>query len=270
MKPLELRLRERPHQRLDMAALTPDRLAGRRTDDVLRVPLWLGNQRLQAGDLFAVSGEVGDHLVIESDSDRLDAIGSGMTRGHILVDGNAGACTGRQMRGGTIHVTGNTGILAGSGMTGGALRIDGHAGDFLGGAAAGERQGMRGGRIHVRGDAGDRAGDHQRRGSILIEGDAGACCGSRMVAGTIVVLGRCGTGTGLGMRRGTLLLTAEPDLPPTFNDNGTRDLGFLALLYRELAQVEGPFPGLHRRGTRVRRWLGDLACDGRGEVLVLP
>ena len=271
MRPLELRLRERPRQRVDMAALTPDRLAGKRTEDVRRVPLWLGNRRVAAGELFAVAGEVGDHIVIQSDSDRLDAIGMGMTRGRILVDGQAGACVGRQMHGGSVHVTGDTGMLAGSGMTGGSLRIDGRAGDFLGGAAAGERRGMRGGRIHVKGDAGDRVGDHQRRGIILIEGDAGGYCGSRMVAGTIVVLGRCGTGTGLGMRRGTLLLTAEPELPPTFNDNGSHDLGFLALLYRELAQDEDPFfSSLHRRGTRVRRWLGDLACGGRGEVLLLP
>lgn len=270
MSALELRLRERPRQRIDMAALTPDRLAGRRTDDVRRVPLWLGNRQIAAGDLFAVSGEVGDHLVIQSDSDRLDAIGHRMTRGQILVDGQAGACLGRQMSGGLLHVTGDAGIFAGSAMAGGTLRIDGCAGDFLGGAMAGERQGMRGGRVHVRGDAGDRVGDHQRRGIILIEGNAGDYCGARMVAGTIAVLGRSGAGVGLAMRRGTLLLTTEPDLPPTFNDSGTHELGFLALLYRELEQGEGPFSLLHRRGSRVRRWLGDLACDGKGEVLLLP
>ena len=270
MSPLELQLRERPRQRIDMAAFTPDRIAGKRLEDVRRIPLWQGKQRMPAGDLFSISGEVGDHIIIQSDSDRLDAIGSGMTHGRILVDGQAGAYLGRQMSGGRIHVTGAAGIFAGHGMSGGTLRIDGRAGDFLGAAIAGERQGMRGGRIHVKGDAGDRVGDHQRRGTILIEGGAGDYCGSRMVAGTIAVLGHIGAGAGLAMHRGTLLLGAAPQLPATFNDNGTHDLDFLGLLYRDLQQSEGPFSRLYERGIRVRRWLGDLACGGKGEILILP
>ena len=270
MSPLRLQLRELPRQRIDMSDFTPDRMAGKRLDDVRRIVVWQGNERLSAGDLFSISGDVGDDIVIQSDSDRVDAIGNGMSRGRILVDGRAGAYAGRRMSGGRIHVTGDAGIFAGSGMSGGTLRIDGRAGDFLGAGIAGERRGMRGGRIHVRGDAGDRVGDHQRRGIILVEGDVGDYCGSRMVAGTIAVLGAVGTGTGLAMHRGTLLLTTDPGLPATFNDNGVHNLDFLGLLYRELQQSEGPFSSLYGRGNRVRRWLGDLACGGKGEVLVLP
>lgn len=268
MNTLTLQLLESRPPRIDVSAFTPAGLAGMSTDEIRRLPIWVGNQRAAAGDLFAVTGEATDDILIRSDSDRLDGIGTGMTRGSIRIEGRAGAYLGRQQRGGTIQVSGDTGPFAGSGMSGGVIRIGGNAGDFLGAAIAGERRGMRGGRIEVLGNTGDRVGDHQRRGQILIAGHAGDYCGSRMVAGTILVLGHTGANTGLAMRRGTLLLTAEPNLPPTFNDNGHQDLSVLTLLTRDLAAAGGPFAELQGRGTRVRRWLGDLGYGGLGEILV--
>lgn len=268
MSALTLRLRECPRQRIDLAGFTPDGLAGKTLAEIQAIPLWVGNQQTAAGNLFAIEGDELDRIVIQSDSDRLDGIGSGMTRGSLTVEGRAGAYLGQGMRGGEIRVSGDAGLFAGSGMSGGVLRIDGSAGDFLGAAIPGERRGMRGGRIEVRGNAGDRVGDHQRRGIILIAGDAGDFCGSRMGAGTILVLGRTGGDVGFAMRRGTLLLTAEPELPPTFNDNGQQDLSVLRLLTRSWRTLDAPFDTLDARGTRVRRWLGDLGNEGRGEVLV--
>lgn len=267
MTPLTLQLREHPAQRVDMSAFTPDRLAGMAPDAIGRIALWQGNRQVEAGDLFRITGEDGADIRIESDSDRLDWIGAGMTQGGICVEGNAGAYLGRAMGGGTIRVSGGAGIFAGSGMSGGSLRIDGNCGDFLGAPIPGERQGMRGGLIEVRGDAGDRAGDRLRRGIILIAGKAGDYCASRMIAGTIACLGGAGVQAGLAMRRGTLLLGSAPALPPSFNDNGLQDLGFLALLTAALRHLDPPFSELHGRGTRVHRWLGDLGYGGRGEVL---
>lgn len=268
MSALTLQLRDTPPTRIDCSAYTPDGLAGRTLDEIRRLPLWVGNRVLETGELFAVDGDDPEEILIRSDSDRLDGIGTGMTRGRIRVEGQAGAYLGRQMRAGSVEVSGDAGIFAGSGMSGGCLRIGGNAGDFLGAAIPGDRRGMRGGRIEVLGSTGDRVGDHQRRGQILIAGDAGAYCGSRLVAGTILVLGRTGANLGFAMRRGTLLLAAEPELPPTFNANGTQDLGFLALLARDLASASGPFAQIADRGSRVRRWLGDLGYGGQGEVLV--
>jgi formylmethanofuran dehydrogenase subunit C len=268
MTSLTLELTAPPTPRIDLAALTPDRLAGRSADAIRRLPLWVGNEEARLGDLFTVTAGDTDDILIRGDSDRLDGIGTGMGHGRIRVEGRAGAYLGRQQRGGTISVSGDTGPFAGSGMTGGSIEIGGNAGDFLGAAIPGERRGMRGGRIQVRGNAGDRVGDHQRRGLILIGGDAGDYCGSRLVAGTVVVLGRTGANLGFAMRRGTLLLTSQPRLPPTFNPNGTQEPGFLALLTRELAGLSGPFAQLQARGIRVHRWLGDLGYGGQGEVLV--
>jgi formylmethanofuran dehydrogenase subunit C len=267
VKPLTFQLRERPAQRLDMSVFTPDRLAGRTAEEIGHIALWQGNRQVPAGDLFRVTGTQSTDIRIQTDSDRLDGIGANMTRGRIRVEGRAGAYLGRAMRGGTIHVSGDAGIFAGTGMSGGSLRIDGNCSDFLGAPTPGERHGMRGGLIEVRGDAGDRVGDRMRRGSILIAGNAGDYSASRMIAGSIAILGRAGAHTGLAMRRGTLLLSLAADLPPTFNDNGIHDLGFLALLLGALRHLDPPFSQLHLRGTRVHRWLGDLGYGGRGEVL---
>jgi formylmethanofuran dehydrogenase subunit C len=265
--PLTLQLRERPAQRVDMSPFTPDRLAGMTPDAIGRIALWQGNRQVPAGDLFRVNGTDCADIRIQSDSDRLDWIGAGMTQGGIRVEGHAGAYLGRAMRGGAIRISGGAGPFAGSGLSGGSLRIDGNCGDFLGAPIPGERQGMRGGLIEVRGDAGDRAGDRLRRGTILIAGKAGDYCASRMIAGTIACLGGAGAQAGLAMRRGTLLLASAPVLPPTFNDNGHQDLGVLALLTAALRHLDPPFCELHGRGTRVHRWLGDLGYGGRGEVL---
>lgn len=268
MSALTFRLRECPRQRIDFSAFTPDRLMETSVAELQATPLWLGNRQVATGDLFSIEGDDCSEIRIQSESDRLDGIGSGMTQGSIQVEGHAGAYLGRGMRGGEIRVSGNAGILAGTGMSGGVIRIDGNAGDFLGAALPGDRRGMRGGRIEVRGSAGDRVGDRQRRGLILIAGDAGDYCGSRMGAGTILVLGRTGAGTGFAMRRGTLLLSHQPQLPPTFNDNGPQELDFIPLLTGSLASLEPPFDTLSGRGRRVRRWLGDLGYGGQGEVLV--
>ncbi|MES9829620.1 MAG: formylmethanofuran dehydrogenase subunit C [Candidatus Thiodiazotropha sp.] len=268
MSALTLKLKHSLSQRLDMSPFTPAHLAGKQVGEVARIPLWLGNRRVDAGELFAIEGEVTDQIVIQSESDRLDGIGAGMSGGKIMIEGKAGAYLGCGMRNGTIQVSGNAGVAAGCAMQGGHLEIAGNAGDFLGGAITGERQGMRGGVIIIKGDAGDRAGDLMRRGTILIGGDCGDYCVSRMVAGTMVVLGQCGAQAGTAMRRGTLILARPPaSMPATFNDSGRHHLNFLTLFTKSLKD-HPPFSDLTEQGNLVQRWLGDLSCGGQGEILV--
>jgi formylmethanofuran dehydrogenase subunit C len=269
MSALTLRLRETPAQRIDMSPFTPKLLAAKSTDEIARIPLWLGNRQVDCGELFAIDGEVAETIVIQSQSDRLDRIGANLDGGTIRVEGNAGAYLGQGMRNGTILVSGDAGLASGCAMRGGMLHIEGNTGDFLGGAVTGERQGMRGGMIQIKGSAGDRVGDLMRRGTILVAGDCGDYCASRMVAGTIAVLGQCGIQTGMAMRRGSLVLTTRPrSMPATFNDNGSHQLSFLTLLSKGLEDYPA-FAELAQRGNRAQRWLGDLSCDGKGEILIL-
>ncbi|MES9970935.1 MAG: formylmethanofuran dehydrogenase subunit C [Candidatus Thiodiazotropha sp.] len=268
MSYLTLKLRERLSQRVDMSPFLPEALAGKQADEIARIPLWLGNRKVDSGELFAIDGKGSEQILIQSECDCLDRIGANMTGGNIRIEGNAGAYLGCGMRSGVIQVSGNLGVGGGCAMSGGTLIIEGNAGDFLGGAITGERQGMRGGTIVLKGNAGHRAGDLMRRGTILIGGACGDYCGSRMVAGSVVVLGQCGFQTGMGMRRGTLILTQQPNsMPATFNDNGRQDLNFLPLLTQSFKD-HAPFSKLRDRGSQVHRWLGDLSCDGKGEILI--
>jgi len=268
---LVLRLREEPLLRLDLSPLTPERLADLSLDAVERLPLAYGRRKMPVAEWFDVRGEVGPQIRIEGACSRLDRIGANMQKGTIRVEGDAGAYLGIGMRGGRIELHGNADAYAASGMTGGVLRIAGKAGDFLGGALAGEHRGMRGGVVIVSGRLGDRAGDHMRRGLILAEGSCGDYCGARMQGGTIAVLGDCGTHPGFAMRRGTLLFAGPAPSPgPTFNDAGELPLGFLVLLARSWREIPSRFASLQRVSTRVRRWIGDLAFRGQGELIHWP
>jgi formylmethanofuran dehydrogenase subunit C len=104
---------------------------------------------------------------------------------------------------------------------------------------------------------------------VLVGGDAGDFAASRLVAGTIGIAGKLGAHYAYGMRRGTLLLTQRPaHLPPTFAEGGRSFDVFWALLVRSLAGEIAPF-SQWRTASLPTRYVGDLAVDGRGEILVV-
>jgi formylmethanofuran dehydrogenase subunit C len=254
---------------VDLSPLIPERLAVLSRARIERLELVTGNQRVLVGDLFTVAGDPGLAVEIRDACDLLEAVGAGMSRGELVVRGDVGDGLALGMTGGSITVHGSAGAFAASGLREGSVRITGDAGDFLGGARPGDHQGMRGGVVLVGGNAGDRAGDRMRRGALLIEGNAGDYCASRMVAGTLAVRGTVGRFPGLAMRRGTLLLQRPPAaLPPTFNESGTFTFTFLTLLARAWRTLPGPYGKLPDCGLQYRRYLGDLANNGRGEVLI--
>jgi formylmethanofuran dehydrogenase subunit C len=89
-----------------------------------------------------------------------------------------------------------------------------------------------------------------------------------MRAGTVVVGGRLGAGVGTVMRRGSILALGDAvAVGACFADCGVHDLVVLRLLARELVRL-----GLAELGARLgpmRRFVGDVAIGGRGELLVL-
>ena len=72
------------------------------------------------------------------------------------------------------------------------------------------------------------------------------------------------------MRRGTLVLSKPPSsLPITFNHNGPQSLSSTTILLNNIErQIEGA-SCLPDKGMAIDRYVGDLACDGRGEILIL-
>ncbi len=270
MSPLKLTLREPPIQRVDLSPLWAPGVAGKSLAEVGAVMLVSGNRKVRTDQVFSLEGSPGTQIEIIGSTERLDGIGAGMASGRIIVRGDVGAYLGQDMTGGSIEVVGNAGAFAAAGMRAGRIVISGNAGDFLGAAIPGDHQGMRGGLVSVGGRAGDRAGDRMRRGVMLVAGDAGDYCASRMVAGTIAVWGTPGKAPGFAMRRGTLLLRQSPaELLPTFNPSGEFPLGVLTLMIRSWRGLPGVFGTLPGAGLRVRRFMGDRANGGVGEILIL-
>ena len=267
-----LTLKQAPALRLDLRALTPESLGGLSAAEVERLPLPSGKGTLSLGECFAVSPlDVDDvDLVLEGDLSRSDRIGWQMGQGRLRVAGPCGDYLGAAMRGGEIVADSDAGDLAACEMTGGVLRVAGRVGDFAASTLPGSMDGMRGGLVVIRGDAGDRLADRMRRGTVVVHGKAGDFVASRLVAGTLALGGACGAHPGWGMRRGSLVFaSADSALRPvpssTFVPAGAEAAVFWQLLARDLARHGGVFADLP--GRRIERWLGDLACDGRGEFI---
>jgi len=74
---------------------------------------------------------------------------------------------------------------------------------------------------------------------------------------------------GFSLKRGTLLLARMPEhLPATFQDSGEHSLLFLTLLEKQLQRDRETFSRFLPLGAKVRRYCGDLAWGGTGEILV--
>lgn len=271
MSTVTLRVKSAPGFRVDASRLSPAGLAALPDIDIARVVLSAGNETCATGDLFDISRSANDDvaLVIEGDVRWLDRIGAHLTEGSFSVHGPCGDYAGFRMAGGELRIDGDAGRFTGCEMSGGRLSVTGHSGDFAAGALPGDMEGMTGGTLTIHGNAGARLGDRMRRGLVLVGGDAGECAAARLVAGTICIAGQAGAHYGYGMRRGTLLLAQAPArLPPTFAGGGRGFDVFWSLLVRSLAREIAPFSTL-RATSLPRRYAGDLAVDGRGELLVL-
>ena len=269
MTALTFTLKAIPRQRIDMSPLTADKLADKSRKEIELITLQSGTRKIPAAEIFRIKGDDAANIVFADACDKLDHIGATMTGGRIRIDGDAGAYLAFQVSGGNIILSGSAGAYAASGMKKGLVEIKGNAGDFLAAALPGDQRGMSGGTVIVRGNAGDRVGDHMRRGAILIEGSVGDYCAARMTAGTIAVLGNVGILPAFAMKRGTLLLRKMPQhLPATFNDCGTHTFSFLPMLTLSWQIHGGKFARLPKAKSPMQRYMGDLANNGKGEILI--
>ena len=267
MSGLTLTLKSAPDRRLDLSGLTPKTLATLSPADIARLPLQCVAGAPTVGDLFALTGSTGERLVIAGGSDRFDFVGATLSEGTIVVEGAVGAFSAASMTGGRLEIAGDTGPGLGSGMRGGIVHVEGSTAESTGGVRAGERYGMRGGIIVVEGDIGPRAGDRMRRGTIIARKSFGDHAGARMMGGTLWAGERFGDEPGIQMRRGTLISPRIGRMLPTFGDGGVNDLVILRILSRDVAARLGPLAP-HALPTKVRKFSGDLAIFGKGELLL--
>jgi formylmethanofuran dehydrogenase subunit C len=270
MNAIELRVKNAPGFRVDASNLLPAVIASTALQDIPRIVLQGAGETCALGDCFDIAWTQSDapSLAIEGDVRWLDRIGANMTEGTLTIHGHAGDYAGIKMLGGELNIQGDAGAYAACEMQGGRVTIHGNAGDFAAGALAGDMEGMTGGTLTIHGDAGARLADRMRRGTVLVAGNAGDFAASRLVAGTVCIGGEVGAHLGYGMRRGTVFMTSAPSrIPLTFTEGGHGFDVFWLLLTRMLAREIAPFS--HLAGTMLpRRYAGDLAVDGRGELLI--
>jgi formylmethanofuran dehydrogenase subunit C len=264
---LTFSLKAAPARRLDLSPLTPDRLRDLKQKEILGLALETEAEPLLVDDVFEVKGSDAAEIRFEGGSARFDLIGHAMSSGSIQVFGDVGYLAGRHLRGGHIAVNGDAGALLGSQMAGGRITLSGNAGASVGGPLSGELSGMSGGLILIGGKAGERAGERMRRGMIVVSGPSGDYAGTGMIAGTLVLLGKTGHLPGYLMRRGTIVLgRGAQSLSPSFADCGPHELAFAALLGSRLVELEVKTGKLFK--SPLRRYAGDLAALGKGEILL--
>ncbi|HTI17735.1 MAG TPA: formylmethanofuran dehydrogenase subunit C [Trinickia sp.] len=271
MNAITLRVKDAPGFRVDASTLLPAVLASSSCNDVPRIVLQGAGERCTLGDLFSIRQVDANapSLTIEGDAQWLDRLGANMSEGTLTVRGHAGDYAGINMIGGELHIEGNSGRFTACELQGGRVTVHGNAGDFAAGALPGDMEGMAGGVLTIHGNAGARLADRMRRGTVLVGGDAGDFAASRLVAGTVCIAGEVGAHLGYGMRRGTLLLLNPPaHIAPTFTEGGHGFGVFWLLLSRALTHESAAFATLDTRAL-PRRYAGDLAVDGRGELLIV-
>jgi formylmethanofuran dehydrogenase subunit C len=200
------------------------------------------------GDMFELKGEPNGRIRFTGDLDMADRLGAGMAEGDVVVESSLGHESGLAMAGGSIVIEGDVGPRAGA-------------------APLGHKRGMTGGELIVRGSAGAGAGATMRRGLLVIGKKAGDGPGLGMIAGTIVVFGAAGAESGLWSKRGTVVALGRITPPPTYVYACTYQPVHLRLLLTRLGQFYGlPVRSRHLNGF-YRRYSGDMAELGKGEIL---
>lgn len=267
MSGFTFRLRNGAAGRLDLSALVPNKLAGLNEREISQLVIGTTRDQLRVGDVFDTGGSAGDTVTYMGTTALCDGIGAELESGTVIVDGNAGAYAGREMKSGRLDIRGSAGDFLAAGLKGGLVTVKGSAGDFVGAVLTGEKNGMAGGCVVVEGDIGERAGDRMRRGTIFTRSKTGASAGSRMLGGTIWAEGGLGPTPGPLLRRGTLIAPSVARMTDTFADCGRHDLGILAIMNKYFSETLGTLAPKPLPKT-VRRYAGDLATAGRGEILL--
>ena len=238
---------------LDGRADLGEVLAGRWAD---RSPVELGRRTIVLdgengvpfGDLFELTGTPAGLIRFEGDLHRADRLGAGLAEGTVVVESSVG------------HE-------AGIGMSGGVLDLRGEAGDRTGAADADARKGMTGGELLVRGGTGAEPGARMRRGLLVVGGDVGGRAGLGMIAGTVMVFGKAGRSPGLGSKRGSIVALGAIDIPPTYRYACTYRPDHLRLTLLRLREWYGLAVRERQLDGLYRRYSGDFADIGRGEIL---
>ena len=156
---------------IEAECINPDIFAKKSAKEIAALQVLEGNRKRILRDLFKIKNETDSSseeftIRITGNTGKVRKIGSKMSMGKIVVEGDAGMHLGEEMNGGVITVTGSADSWTGSKMKGGIIEIKGDAGDYIGASYRGSTQGMKGGEIIIHGNAGYEVGCFMRKGLI--------------------------------------------------------------------------------------------------------
>jgi formylmethanofuran dehydrogenase subunit C len=243
------RLRKPLQTRADLGAVLAGAWSGLAAVELARRPVLPdGGTPVPLGDLFEVTGAPAGRVRFEGDLTKADRLGAGLAEGEVIVEGSVGDETGL-------------------GMSGGVLDVHGDAGARTGGAAGDARRGMTGGELLVRGGAGPGPGTRMRRGLLVVMADVAGQAGAGMIAGTVIVFGDAGPAPGRWSKRGSIVALGSVQVPPTYRYACTYQPDHLRLTLLRLRKRYGLAVDERHVSGFYRRYSGDLADLGRGEIL---
>jgi formylmethanofuran dehydrogenase subunit C len=264
---LKLKLHTQPDVPLEADCISPDQLQSLSASEINTLTLFHGNRQVCLGDFFDCSGKFDGELIIEGDLAKVKHIGSAMSKGKLIIEGDVGVHTGVAMSGGEILIEGNCSDWLGAEMLGGRIIVKGDAGHMVGSGYRGSAAGIQGGEIIVHGNVKNEAGNTMRRGLIAVGGSAGDFTGVNMLAGTIIVLGDVGIRTGASMKRGSIICQRKVEMLPTFNRSCDYHPTFLRHYFIYLKSIGLPISD-SLLNESFERWCGDSIELNRGEILL--
>jgi len=217
MNTVTLTPKKQPELILEADCITPDAFAGKNAEAIGKLPVYQGKQDSVLGEFFAVAGEAGataadTQIIVNGDCSKVKYIGSKMSAGEVIVNGNTDMYTGAWMKGGKLHVKGNVHSFCGLGMEGGEFLIDGNAGNYLGASYRGDWRGMQGGLIRVKGNVGSDICSFMNGGTLIVEGDADVHIATHAEGGKIIIKGNVHRRIGGQMVKGEVYLFGTVDV----------------------------------------------------------
>ena len=264
---LKLKLHTQPDVPLEADCICPDKLQNLNEKEINALTLFHGNQQVSLGDFFDCSGSYDGEIIVNGDLSNVKHIGSTMSQGKLIIEGDVGVHTGAAISGGEIVIEGNTSDWLAPEMSGGRVVVKGNAGHMVGSGYRGSSVGMQGGEIIIHGNVKNETGHVMRRGLIAVGGDAGDFTGVNMLAGTIIVLGEVGIRSGAGMKRGSIIYQQKASILPTFSRSCEYQPVFLKHYFKYLKSLGLPISDALLNGA-FERWCGDSVELNRGEILI--
>jgi formylmethanofuran dehydrogenase subunit C len=217
MKTVTLTPTKQPELILEADCIIPDAFAGKTAEVIAQLPVYQGKEDSTLGEFFTVAGHAGvtaadTQIIINGDCSKVKYIGSKMTAGEVVVNGNTDMYTGAWMKGGKLHVKGNVHSFCALGMEGGEFLIDGNAGNYLAASYRGDWRGMQGGLIRVKGNAGSDICSFMNGGTLIVEGNADVHIATHAEGGRIIIKGNVKRRIGGQMVKGEVILFGTVDV----------------------------------------------------------